>query len=351
MVSKKLIFSIAFIRAIGCIGVIILHVVSPLITSEKALSYEWWVGNIFSSLVRFSVPIFVMSSGALILPKFEAINRTRNNQILKSRFFKLLKPLIAWSIIYLTLNILQKDLINSGEVYDYIFDNLVIKGAPHFHLWYLYMLTGLYFISPLLSKITKSINFNILKIRISYIFLFLSILFLSLKLLELDEFNSIAKSIFYIPYFLSGHLIFQNKDRFLKYKLRGLFTFLVFWIFIFLSIAFLYPFFNNLAWEIMYANLNPLVIIMSVSLFVFLINLKPKSYIFNKIIENISKHSLGIYVIHPIFVVGLRSLGISAQNIGNVHGVLLTASLIFYLSFLSSILISRNKYLKFMVQT
>ena len=101
----------------------------------------------------------------------------------------------------------------------------------------------------------------------------------------------------------------------------------------------------------MHSNLNPSVIIMSISLFVFLINLKPKSYIFNKIIDNISKHSLGIYVIHPVFVVGLRSFGISAENIGNVHGVLLTVSLIFYLSFLSSMSISRNKYLKFMVQT
>ena len=68
---QVLIFSISLIRAIGCLAVIVLHVSDPLVYHSESLSNEWWLGYFFNSMTRFSVPIFIMASGALILTRLE----------------------------------------------------------------------------------------------------------------------------------------------------------------------------------------------------------------------------------------------------------------------------------------
>src|SRR3989442_2077501 len=53
-------------RVAAILGVISIHVVAPLVIS-RALPLNWWVGNVVDSAARWSVPLFVMISGALLL--------------------------------------------------------------------------------------------------------------------------------------------------------------------------------------------------------------------------------------------------------------------------------------------
>ncbi len=73
-------------------------------------------------------------------------------------------------------------------------------------------------------------------------------------------------------------------------------------------------------------------------------NIKSFHYL-NKIIEIISKFSLGIYLIHPFILVSYRFIGISALKIGNIFGILLTTVLVLFTSIIFCFSLSKNKYL------
>ena len=98
--------------------------------------------------------------------------------------------------------------------------------------------------------------------------------------------------------------------------------------------------------------LNPFVIFMSIGIFIYLINFEDsKSFYLKKIIEIISKFSIGIYLIHPFIIVSYRFIGISVLKIGNISGIFLTSFLVFFTSIIFCFTLSKNKYLTRTIQT
>lgn len=82
-------------RVFAIFGVIVIHVVGPIVNDYKVISLEkFLVANTFDSLFRASVPLFVMISGALTLPKKVTLQETKN------RVIRVVIPLIFWSFIY-----------------------------------------------------------------------------------------------------------------------------------------------------------------------------------------------------------------------------------------------------------
>ena len=58
------------LRVIAILGVIWLHVSGEVVTaSPNPGDEEWWVGNVADAFSRWCVPLFVMASGALLLPQ------------------------------------------------------------------------------------------------------------------------------------------------------------------------------------------------------------------------------------------------------------------------------------------
>ena len=61
---------ISLLRVIATIAVVILHVASPILNQYNDIMISYWhVGNVYDSMVRFSVPLFFMVSGVLLLNK------------------------------------------------------------------------------------------------------------------------------------------------------------------------------------------------------------------------------------------------------------------------------------------
>jgi surface polysaccharide O-acyltransferase-like enzyme len=141
---KKNYFWIDLLKAIAAFAVIILHVTVSLLY-DFANQQNWQAANFYNSLVRFSVPVFVMISGVLLLNKNEELTT-----FLRKRFSRLLFPFIFWSVIYLFIKI-NYDL-PLKEIISYSIK--VLKSGTEFHLWYIYMLIGLYLFIPILSKWT-----------------------------------------------------------------------------------------------------------------------------------------------------------------------------------------------------
>lgn len=97
------------------------------------------------------LPIFVLLSGALLLDTAKTEEPMR--VFYKKRFNRIGVPLIVWSIIYL---------IWSFDVRHWPFTvtnfTQKILSGPYYHMWYLYLLIGLYALTPMLRVLVKHMN-------------------------------------------------------------------------------------------------------------------------------------------------------------------------------------------------
>lgn len=123
---------------------------------------------IYNSLPRFAVPCFLMLSGAFILDNDE---NARYKDFYYRSFVKLGIPTIVFSVLYSLYEISIYCLGVSNTIGDLI--KQIIKGAPMYHMWYLYMLIGVYAMAPVVIRFKNSIskeNF----FKISFCFLMLA---------------------------------------------------------------------------------------------------------------------------------------------------------------------------------
>ncbi len=140
------------VRSLGAFFVILIHVSETYAESFNLLDSLNWTSAIFwNVLPRSAVPIFVACSGYILLEKQDSVT---------NRIYKLIKPLVFWSLFYALLTTVLKYQTNPQLV-----EKLFIKGAfgvwafsPH--LWFLYMLVGLYISLPLSRLIFKHIDFK-----------------------------------------------------------------------------------------------------------------------------------------------------------------------------------------------
>lgn len=129
--------SLDIIRIIACFMVVLMH--SP-VPSEKAS------GPFLAALSYFTAPcigLFFMASGALLLPV-----KTDYVSFIKKRFSKILVPTLLWSIIYVIVNLYHSESeINILQR----FASLPFSPQGEGVLWFMYTLSGLYLLAPILS--------------------------------------------------------------------------------------------------------------------------------------------------------------------------------------------------------
>ena len=107
--------------------------------------YDWYVAMVGGSLVRWAVPVFVMISGALYLNPQKLIT---TETVLKRKIPRLLLAYVAWWVIYAAAIVLVWVVIKKEPLQkDWL--------MPHFHLWFLPMLAGVFFLIPLLRVIAS----------------------------------------------------------------------------------------------------------------------------------------------------------------------------------------------------
>jgi surface polysaccharide O-acyltransferase-like enzyme len=131
------------LKILAIFGVILLHVAAPFVVPFEN-SRDWWIGNIFDSLSRWCVPLFVMVSGALILPNAENVPL---RQFLLVRVGRILVPFLAWSTIYFLYRLQVKG--HALTLLDFF--RMLLTEPIYYHLWFIYMLIVLYLFAPALS--------------------------------------------------------------------------------------------------------------------------------------------------------------------------------------------------------
>lgn len=127
---------------------------------------NWYITLAYYTLSRISVPTFVMISGiTTIWLKYECDKVVGINDALK-RIKKIIIPIVFWSLFYLYL----LNQFSLGNV-------LRIIWSPQglVHLWFLYMLIGLYLLSPIVSQLFKKDNSRIIRYFLIVWFVFSSV--------------------------------------------------------------------------------------------------------------------------------------------------------------------------------
>ncbi|WP_369901612.1 acyltransferase [Bacillus manliponensis] len=140
---------IDWLRVWATIAVVTIHVAAGYVTTLDSNDVSrWMAGNFFESMTRACVPIFVMISGALLLRDSRELS---NTEFLKKRVSKVFIPFIGWSALFYLY----------GAYMGY-FPASIKQGIKHFltnsiggHLWFMYMIVGIYLITPLLKILVK----------------------------------------------------------------------------------------------------------------------------------------------------------------------------------------------------
>lgn len=130
------------LRNLATFFVIAIHVSAPVAMDTGDYQSTWWhMGNFWNSLSRPGVPLFVMLSGFLLLGKDYP-----TGSFLKKRFSRVLIPSLFWMAVYSFYNYKA----NGAPDSFYAFFKGVFEGHVHYHLWFIYMILGLYLFYPVL---------------------------------------------------------------------------------------------------------------------------------------------------------------------------------------------------------
>lgn len=129
-----------FLRIIGSFAVIIIHVSSQYLSAVEVGSYEWRAFRSWFMAANWAVPVFCMISGSLFLSR-EIPFKT----MLTKYIFRIAIAFVGWSAIYAVV------FERANGIGTMI--GSFVRGYSH--LWYLYMLAGLYLITPILYRIAS----------------------------------------------------------------------------------------------------------------------------------------------------------------------------------------------------
>lgn len=124
------------LRLLATFAVVILHVSAGNWYDSDVASTQWQIMNLYDSLVRWSVPVFVMISGVLFLGRDITLK-----SLLQKNILRVAIAFVFWSLTYALIQ---------GGGRNTVIDNII---SGHYHLWFIPMIIGLYLCVPLLRKI------------------------------------------------------------------------------------------------------------------------------------------------------------------------------------------------------
>lgn len=294
----------------AALAVVILHVAAGVLSWNAVGTEFWWCGNLYNALVRWCVPVFVMVSGALLLDgdKQEPIE-----VFYKKRLARVLVPLLFWSLLFMSWTFAKGALRGEPPPLSGLLQS-VLRGQPFYHLWYLYMIPGLYLLTPFLRKITATSSRRELTWLIAATFALSAINQLFTSLTADTPTLFLNWMLLYLPYFFLGHYIRTDPHTPAPPMLWGIFL-----------LACAATFFGTyltgssqrLTPDYMSGYLSVSVIPMSISS-MYLLKSWQRPLLSKHHTSAIATLTFGVFLVHPLLLEIANHLGLGAFDYG--HG-------------------------------
>lgn len=330
------------LRVIAAFMVVVLHVSGSYVMENiESPNMYFTVGNFFDSITRICVPIFVMLSGSFILDN----PKNREYEVFyKKTIKKIILPTLLWSLIYCIYSILLeifKGIIGLDANYLTPFLNWA-KGEPFYHLWYMYMIVGLYLVTPFIIIIKDEIG-DEKTLKLGWILILVGVIVSNTSKLFWPIKFSIYLGYFILGYSLRKYYIYNYRKP-LKYILGTIISGLS--VFLITELIVRMDWLSEENKLYFYGNLTPFVIIGSICIFIAFINMQ--NIKIHTVIERFCKHSFNIYIIHAgiLNVIDLIRINILNWNPNPIWYIPLMSTIIFGLSYISSLMIEKIINLK-----
>lgn len=319
------------LRIISAFGIVVLHVASAYIDRNPVTSIEFRVANFYDSLSRFGIGMFVMISGAIFLSEKK---ETSVKKLWTGNILRMFIVYVVWSFIYFLIQSLYY------WKYDFWKDGIlaIVRGCAYSseHFWFLFMIMGLYALIPVLKTWlshakTKEIDYFI-KLFVVFQVIRTTITILVDKDLanRISEMVSIVELSRYLGYFVIGyaltHFELAQKTKIAIYGMVPIGICVNYFVSDMMSRS------KGVYSPGIYDSFGWFTFIITIALFIFVKDQFEKKEIssnVHRIVGNVAKDTLGIYLMHMAILNYISSKGWLFIDLPSAIGVPVISLLVF----------------------
>lgn len=144
---QQRVFFFDLLRAIAALAVITIHVLAPYRELVDQIPFSEWLTAIsINGASRWAVPVFIMISGALMLSDHRPFAA---RYYLERRLGKVLIPFVVWSLFYAMLSGWSAAGFNGAAAWQTLLASP--QHETYYHLGFFYYFIPLYFVIPFLQ--------------------------------------------------------------------------------------------------------------------------------------------------------------------------------------------------------
>ena len=156
--ESRLSIPLDLIRTVAILGVILLHATNDLTVQQMNTLeiFRWCTVDVYQSIGRVGVALFLMLTGALLLQPSKTNEPLR--VFFKKRWNRIGLPFIFWGVAFFAWDFLVEQQAFTSSA--------IIQGVlsgPYYHFWYLYLLLGLYLLTPIFRIVMAHASSNLIK--------------------------------------------------------------------------------------------------------------------------------------------------------------------------------------------
>lgn len=298
--NQKRLLWIDALKFSGIIGVILIHVSSLLLSKDYLFTSGWYQAVCISSLSRPAIVLFIMASGYLILRKQQPLSK------IPERVKRIVLPFIFWLIIYAVIKFFIKPDLNPNwnmlDLTVFIAEGFLNPTDIAIQFWYVYMILGLYLLSPILSRWIQNAPIK----EIEY-FILIWVICSIIQFFEVDTLILVYLRYFTgaIGYFILGYYLSVKDSSILKNRRNGVILFITGTLITLIGTVILSSITQDQSlFFIKLGDLTPGACLQAVGLYIIIKNtdfskLSEKT---NRIIQRISEQSYGIYLSNVLVI-------------------------------------------------
>lgn len=195
--------SMDLLRLLSCLAVVLLHVNAQYFVARSATpspDFAYTAESLTNIIARFSVPAFVLISGAFVLGKQQNANA---QQFYQKSFRKIFLPLAPAIILFAAYDRLVK-----GIGLKWIF--LALVTGKYYNLWFMLMLLCLYALVPVLVRVKAALPWRWWG-RLGFVLLAWAVVSQAASSHDLPYDIGVVGS--YLGYFITGNFLYDNRRR------------------------------------------------------------------------------------------------------------------------------------------
>lgn len=333
---------IDLVKAISVFGVIVIHIAGPLFYTYPVGSTEWNVTLFLGVIVRASVPLFLMCSGALLLDPEKKLS-------LKKLYLRTIPRIAAamffWGMMYKFYHLLLDDVFSADRIF-HAFKELLLFNHEY-HFYYMHIILLVYVFLPITRVFVSSASEQVLRYSL-VVWAALAILYPTLS--SFYPFNllsgmipqwSINMTYASIGYGVLGYYLKKHPIKTWMGAVLAVISIICVFAATYIKSAQ-----QGYLYELFLGGMT--VGILGMAFGIYTLCLKVSCFgngrisnIVTKTVVAISKGSFCIYLVHVFFINELVRYGINAQLSLPILSILALSLLVFLLSFITYFAISK----------